>query len=448
MLNSVKQSAEAQTGSEDEATLDERVIVCEKPKVTFDQIVGQQEAKRQLQKLFLSLRKDIVKLKPYSPHRMVILYGPSGTGKTMLVEALASENNATFMRVSADDIMSKWSGQAEKNVRKMIDLARKHQPCIVFVDEADQLFGIKGNDHNLSTSQTLQIGLNSLCSTQEKVFVVLATNFPQKFPDSVLRRGIEVFVPLPGLRAREALLKRLIPQVFHLVTESEVENLAYWTDNYSNADLVKVITEASDFVIEKREQAHFFKEVFFRGAHTFMPCLESEPGAISRHQLDYQTQSITPPMLMSDINKALGRIKPHKQGPINQELKQFQKKRGFSDNLMSQADNQDLLKLCRDRALPEQYNCHPDLKGSLDFIFRYDCHFYKRPPPTRADIKAKEKQIQKRLKIKEKAERKRQKAAEKAKQKSKLKKKEEPKGMTKESEKESILYQCCLCLCS
>lgn len=187
-----------------------------------------------------------------------LLYGPPGTGKTLLAKAVAKESGSTVLEISGSQIMDKYVGEGEKNVAAIFSLARKLSPCIVFLDEADAIFGSRDSmrersSHRDILNQFLKEwdGLNDL-----SVFVMVATNRPFDLDDAVIRRlPRRLLVDLPTQADRKEILR------IHLRGEQldgsvDIDDLAKRTPFYSGSDLKNIaISAALACVKEENEQA-------------------------------------------------------------------------------------------------------------------------------------------------------------------------------------------------
>ncbi|KAI9777733.1 MAG: hypothetical protein M1835_005167 [Candelina submexicana] len=189
----------------------------------------------------------------------LLLYGPPGTGKTLLAKATAKESGATVLEVSGSEVYDMYVGEGEKNVKAIFTLAKKLAPCVVFIDEADAIFGSRSGSSSNRTSHRELInqflrewdGMDDLSA-----FIMVATNRPFDLDDAVLRRlPRRLLVDLPVEKDREAILK------IHLrdeILDSSVSlaSLASQTPLYSGSDLKNVsVAAALACVREENEEA-------------------------------------------------------------------------------------------------------------------------------------------------------------------------------------------------
>src|SRR2546425_318100 len=192
------------------------------------------------------------------PPRGILLYGPPGSGKTLLAKAVATESEANFISIKGPEVMSKWVGESEKAVRMIFKKAKQVAPCIVFLDELDAIAHVRGFDTDSGVSErvvnqllTSMDGLESL----EGVCVIGATNRPDRLDPAMLRTGRFdriLLVPTPNRDARLAILKvhtKTMP-----LEGVDLEELAVDLDSYSGADIEGVCREAA--MIALREAKH------------------------------------------------------------------------------------------------------------------------------------------------------------------------------------------------
>ncbi|KAL5989175.1 hypothetical protein ACLOJK_010065 [Asimina triloba] len=212
--------------------------------VTFADIGALHEIKESLQELvMLPLRRpDLFEGGLLKPCRGILLFGPPGTGKTMLAKAIANEAGASFINVSMSTITSKWFGEDEKNVRALFTVAAKVTPTIIFVDEVDSMLGqrTRVGEHEAMRKiknefMTHWDGL--LTKPGERILVLAATNRPFDLDEAIIRRfERRIMVGLPSAESRESILKTLLTK--EKVEEGiDYKELAIMTEGYSGSDL-------------------------------------------------------------------------------------------------------------------------------------------------------------------------------------------------------------------
>lgn len=194
----------------------DELIMNDKPNIKLDEVVGLEDAKTALKEsiVYPSERPDLF---PLGWPRGILLYGPPGNGKTMLAAATASEIKGYFINVDAASMMSKWLGEAEKNVAKLFSMARRltqkeNVPVILFIDELDSLLGSRNNEIGGEVRVKNQFltemdGINSKGNNMQ-LYVIGATNKPWSLDWPFLRRFQKrIFVGLPNYEARLKMFK-------------------------------------------------------------------------------------------------------------------------------------------------------------------------------------------------------------------------------------------------
>jgi cell division protease FtsH len=224
-------------------------------KVTFKDVAGVEEAKEEVKELVDFLR-DPAKFQNLGGNipRGVLMSGSPGTGKTLLARAIAGEAKVPFFTISGSDFVEMFVGVGASRVRDMFETAKKHSPCIIFIDEIDAVgrhrgAGVGGgNDEREQTLNQLLVEMDGF-DGNEGVIVIAATNRPDVLDPALLRPGRfdrQVTVPLPDIRGREQILKvhmRKIP----IANDVNPKILARGTPGFSGADLANLANEAALF---------------------------------------------------------------------------------------------------------------------------------------------------------------------------------------------------------
>lgn len=221
--------------------------------VTFDHIGALdnvKEALRELVMLPLQRPELFTKGQLRKPCRGLLLFGPPGTGKTMLAKAVATEAGANFINISLATIASKWFGEAEKYVKAVFTLASKISPSVIFIDEVDSMLGRRGKDTEHSAMRKLK---NEFMSSwdglrtreKERVLVLAATNRPFDLDEAVIRRfPRRLMVDLPDALNRAKILKIILADE-DIASDLDIDELASATDSYSGSDLKNLCTTAA-----------------------------------------------------------------------------------------------------------------------------------------------------------------------------------------------------------
>ncbi|GJV39606.1 retrotransposon protein, putative, ty1-copia subclass [Tanacetum coccineum] len=223
--------------------------------VTFDDIGALNEIKESLQELVMLplKRPDLFNGGLLKPCRGVLLFGPPGTGKTMLAKAIAKKAGASFINISASTITSMRHGEDEKNVRTVLSLAAKVSPTIIFLDEVDSMLEQRTRGEHLlmklkNEFMTHWDGL--LTKPGERILVLAATNRPFDLDEAIIRR---IMVGLPYVESRESILKTLLAK--EKVENLEFKELAVMTEGYSGSDLKQERQKAIDTMKNEEAQA-------------------------------------------------------------------------------------------------------------------------------------------------------------------------------------------------
>ncbi|MFP3064492.1 MAG: cell division protein CdvC [Sulfolobus sp.] len=254
----VPAAAENPTNNKTTVSIDD-LIVKEKPKVSFNDIVGLDDVKEALKEaiVYPTKRPDLF---PLGWPRGILLYGPPGCGKTMIAAAVANEIDSYFIQVDAASIMSKWLGEAEKNVAKIFSSAREiskkeNKPIIIFIDEIDALLGVYNSENGGEVRVRNQF-LKEMDGLQDKaekflVYVIGATNKPWRLDEPFLRRFQKrIYVRLPDFQQRLALLKYYTSKIT-LDSDVNLEELAKKTEGYTASDIKDIVQAAHIRVVKE-----------------------------------------------------------------------------------------------------------------------------------------------------------------------------------------------------
>jgi len=229
-----------------------REIYVEVPEVHWSDIGGLEDVKEELREVVeypLKFREVYDSL-GIEPPKGILLFGPPGTGKTMLAKAVATESGANFIAVRGPEILSKWVGESEKAIREIFRKARQAAPTIIFFDEIDAIAPMRGLTSDSGVTERI---VNQLLAEMdgieklENVIVIAATNRPDILDPALLRPGRFdrlIYVPPPDKNARKDILRvhtRNVP----LAEDVSLDELAEKTEGYTGADLAALVREAT-----------------------------------------------------------------------------------------------------------------------------------------------------------------------------------------------------------
>lgn len=222
-------------------------------KITFDDVAGVEEAKEELEEIvdFLKDPRKFQRLGGKIP-KGALLVGAPGTGKTLLARAISGEAEVPFFTISGSDFVEMFVGVGASRVRDMFEQAKKHAPCIIFIDEIDAVGRHRGaglgggNDEREQTLNQLLVEMDGF-ETNEGIILIAATNRPDVLDPALLRPGRfdrQVVVPLPDIIGREKIIEvhmRKVP----LAPDVNPRIIARGTPGFSGADLANLVNEAA-----------------------------------------------------------------------------------------------------------------------------------------------------------------------------------------------------------
>ena len=230
-----------------------RMILPDEHRKTFDDVAGCEEAKEETKEI-VDYLKDPLKFKMLGgriPHG-ALLTGPPGTGKTLIAKAVAGEASVPFFSISGSDFVEMFVGVGASRVRDMFDQARKHAPCLIFIDEIDavgrsRFSGIGGgHDEREQTLNAMLVEMDGL-ETQEGVIVLAATNRADVLDPALLRPGRfdrQIVVDLPDIAGRRQILQVHVKNI-KLDPAADLDVIAKSTPGFSGADLANLVNEAA-----------------------------------------------------------------------------------------------------------------------------------------------------------------------------------------------------------
>ncbi|MCH1771632.1 MULTISPECIES: AAA family ATPase [Metallosphaera] len=275
----------------------------EERKASWDDIGGYEDVKKEIREYieFPLKNKEIAKTYGLRPPKGVLLFGPPGCGKTLMMRALAGEAKLNFIYVNVSDIMSKWYGESEARLKELFANARKNAPCILFFDEIDTI-GVRRETHSGDsvTPRLLSLMLSEIdgLHSDDGVIIVGSTNVPQTLDKALLRAGRFdklIFIGPPNKQARLEILKvhcagkPLAPDV-------DLSKIAEMTERYSGADLANICQEAARKVaveaLESKTERKITMQDFMEIIQRYKPSITLQMlEEFEKFRLDYERRS-------------------------------------------------------------------------------------------------------------------------------------------------------------
>mmetsp|Transcript_12904 Transcript_12904/g.11693 ORF Transcript_12904/g.11693 Transcript_12904/m.11693 type:complete len:810 (-) Transcript_12904:65-2494(-) len=237
-----------------------RETVVEVPNVSWDDIGGLEDVKRELKELVQYPIEHPEKFEKFgmSPSRGVLFYGPPGCGKTLLAKAVANECQANFISVKGPELLTMWFGESEANVRDVFAKARAAAPCVLFFDELDSIAQQRGGNSGDGGGAGDRV-MNQLLTemdgvgAKKNVFIIGATNRPDIIDAALMRPGRLdqlIFIPLPDYESRLSILKSVLRKS-PISKDVDLPYLASHTDKFTGADLTEICQRAAKLAIRE-----------------------------------------------------------------------------------------------------------------------------------------------------------------------------------------------------
>lgn len=234
----------------------------------------------------------------------ILLFGPPGTGKTMIGRCIASQAKATFFSITSSTLTSKWIGDGEKAMRTMFEVARCLRPSVIFIDEIDSLLKARSDEEHESSRRMKTEFLSQfdgLGNDNQGLLMIGTTNRPQDLDEAVRRRfAAKLYVPFPDVDARQEMLVNNLRDEKHLLSEEDLKEIANQTEGYSGSDMSQLCNEAAMNVMKE----------------------------VSHRLLNIELDDIRP-INIQDFRAALNRIKPSVSSEIVAQFETWNAEYGF-----------------------------------------------------------------------------------------------------------------------
>jgi len=219
--------------------------------ISWEDIAGLEHAKNTIKEIVIwpMLRPDIF-TGLRGPPKGLLLFGPPGTGKTMIGKCIASQAKATFFSISTSSLTSKWVGEGEKLVRALFAVARCSQPAVIFIDEVDSLL-TQRTDGEFEASRRIKTEFlvqfdGASTSSEDRRLELGATNRPQEIDEAARRRLVKrLYIPLPDGPARTQIVRNLLKDQSHTMSDADLAVVCERTDGYSGSDMDNLCRESA-----------------------------------------------------------------------------------------------------------------------------------------------------------------------------------------------------------
>jgi len=290
-----------------------RETVVEVPNVSWDDIGGLEDVKRDLQEMILYPIDHPDKFEKFGmkPGKGVLFYGPPGCGKTLMAKAVASECTANFVSIKGPELLTMWFGESEANVRDIFDKARQAAPCVLFFDELDSIGVARGNSAGDAGGAGDRV-MNQLLTEMDGVgakknlFIIGATNRPEILDDALLRPGRLdqlIYIPLPDKGSRMQIFKALTRKS-PIAGNIYLDFLADLTDGFSGADIAELVQRAAKAAVREAIEAEAQRKALAAESGEEAPMdLEDPVPVITRRHFEEALSNARRSVTNLDLNK-------------------------------------------------------------------------------------------------------------------------------------------------
>ncbi len=264
------------------------------PDIHFSDIAGLDDVKKAITVRMINPVKYPEKYKLYNKKTGggVLLFGPPGTGKTMIAKAIACEVGAKFYAIKGSDIVSKWVGESERNIDSLFETARAEKLAIIFIDEMDSLIAKRGTDtHNDKRVNEFLQQIDGFSGRAPNLLLLGATNRPWDIDGAALRPGRfsqKIYVPLPDAPAREFMIKKSLKNT-PAAADVDIAELVRLTEGYSGADIEELCDRAKEDPLLKAISTDSVVPVT---RADFMDALKDVPPSVSKKEVERFEQFI------------------------------------------------------------------------------------------------------------------------------------------------------------
>ena len=230
----------------------------EVPDISFDDIAGLEDVKQTIRRRVINAIKhpDIYEANKRKGGGGVLMFGLPGTGKTMIAKAVANEVNAKFYSIKCSDVVSKWFGDTEKNIKELFDTAREEKVAVIFFDEFDGLAPSRSTKSTVMPRAVNELlsQIDGFSESKNILLLLASTNRPWDIDSGILRSGRfseRIEIPLPDADARKYMFERNFSGL-PIDEEVNLDDLVIKTDNFNGADIAEFCSRCTDGRIERQ----------------------------------------------------------------------------------------------------------------------------------------------------------------------------------------------------